>query len=116
MFFMTFEVIDNASFYQPAGFTKGQFRKLDQLYSSSASEKIITYRTVDCDFDEGLATYTYYLSGHHTPYLQFVIRKVGPRTTMFELYKHGRGRVVKSSVFDRVFDRLREEVESLSAS
>ncbi len=113
---MIFEVIDNASLTQPAGFTKGQFRKLDQLYSSAASEKTITYRTVDCDFDEGLATYTYYLSGHHTPYLQFVIRKVGPRTTMFELFKQGKGRVIKSGVFDRVFDRLRDEVEALSGS
>ncbi|MGH1404782.1 MAG: hypothetical protein ACRBDL_11115 [Alphaproteobacteria bacterium] len=111
---MTFEVIHNSAFVQPAGFTQAQFRKLDQLYCRAASEKLLTYRTVECDFDQGLATYTYYLNGQDVPYLQFVIRKVGPRTTMFELFKHGKGRIAKSGVFDRTFEKLSAEIDLLS--
>lgn len=110
---MVFEVIHNPKFAQPAGFTQGQFRKLDQLYCLAASHKAITYRTVDCDFDEGVAQYTYYLAAQDTPYLQFVIRKVGPRTTMFEVFKQGKGRITKTGVFDRAFERLREEIDIL---
>ena len=111
---MSFEVIHNTAIVQPAGFTQLQFRKLDQLYCWAAGEKIITQRTVECDFDAGVATYTYYLSTHNIPYAQFVIRKVGPRTTMFELHIQGKGRVEKSSVFERTFDALRERIENLS--
>lgn len=110
---MVFEVIHNSSFNQPAGFTNGQFRKLDQLYCAAAQRKVLTYRTVDCDFDAGVASYTYYLANQHVPYLQFLIKKVGPRTTMFEVYKQGKGRIVKSGVFDRAYDRLQNEIESL---
>lgn len=111
---MVFDVIHNPAFSQPAGFSQGQFRKLDQLYCAAASKKTLTYRTVDCDFDEGIASYTYYVSTGQAPYLQFIIRKVGPRTTMFEVFKQGKGRIIKSGVFDKVYERLREEVESLS--
>lgn len=110
---MSFEVITNPTFSQPAGFTQGQFRKLDQLYCAAAAAKTLNYRTVDCDFDEGVATYTYYTSLYHAPYLQFVIRKVGPRATMFELYKHGKGRILKSGVFDRTYEKLKDEVAAL---
>ena len=110
---MTFEVIHNPAFKQPAGFTQSQFRQLDQLYCSAASNKTLTYRSVECDFDEGVASYTYYISSQHAPFLQFVIRKVGPRTTMFELYKEGKGRIIKSGVFERVYNRLRDEIEAL---
>ncbi len=111
---MTFEVIHNPIFNQPAGFTQAQFRKLDQLYCMAASNKTLNYRSVECDFDEGVATYTYYKTPHDAPYLQFIIRKVGPRTTMFELYKQGKGRIIKSGVFDRVYDRLNKEIGVLS--
>lgn len=111
---MVSEVIHNFSFNQPAGFTQSQFRKLDQLYCFAASQKTITYRSVDCDFDEGVANYTYYLANQHIPFLQFVIRKVGPRATMFEVYKQGKGRIVKSGMFDRAFQRLEDEVRALS--
>lgn len=111
---MTFEVIDNAGFVQPAGFSYVQFSKLDQLYCRAASEKILTYRTVDVDFDAGTASYTYYKSVAQRPYLQFLIRKVGPQATMFEVYEQGRGRIAKSGVFDRAYEKLRDEVERLS--
>ena len=111
---MTFEVIHNPAFVQPAGFTQDQFRKLDRLYCKAASDKLLSQRTVDCDFDKGVATYTYYLSSAPFPYLQFVIRKVGPRGTMFELYKQGKGRIIKSGVFDRTYDKLCIEIEALS--
>lgn len=111
---MTFEVIDNPAFFQPAGFTKAQFRKLDQLYCLAASDKILTYRTVECNFDEGVAIYTYYKSENHPPYLQYIIRRVCPRTTMFELFKQGSGRIAKSGLFDRIYDKLCSEIEALS--
>lgn len=111
---MVFDVIHNPAFSQPAGFSQAQFRKLDQLYCAAASQKTLTYRTVDCDFDEGIASYTYYISSGHAPYLQFIIRKAGPRTTMFEVFKHGKGRIIKSGVFEKAYDRLHDEVQRLS--
>ena len=111
---MTSNNIFNPSFTQAAGFTQSQFRKLDQLYCKAASDKTINYRTVECDFDEGVASYTYYITENQPPYLQFVIRKVGPRATMFELYKLGKGRIVKSGIFDRAYERLVTEIDSLT--
>jgi hypothetical protein len=110
---MSFEVIHNLAIHQPAGFTQNQFRKLDQVYCLAAAEKVLTYRSVECDFDEGVASYTYYMAQQSSPYLQFIIRKAGPRTTMFELYKQGKGRITKSSLFDRAYDALRCEIELL---
>lgn len=97
-----------------AGFTQGQFRKLDQLYCSAVSERLLACRSVECDFDIGVASYTYFVSAQQTPYLQFVIRKVGPGTTMFELFKQGQGRVAKSGIFERVYDELAQEIRSLA--
>lgn len=111
---MTFEVIHNIEFSKSSGFSSTQFKKLDQLYCLAASNKTLTYRTVDCDFDEGVATYTYYKSEYQSPYLQFIIRQVGPRTTMFELFKQGKGRIVKSGVFDRTYERLSKEIDALN--
>lgn len=111
---MTFEVIHNPAFVQPAGFTTSQFRKLDQLYCRSASSGQISDRTVECDFDQGVLSYTYYRSVSHSPYLQFVIRKVGPRATMFEVYKLGKGRISKSGVFNFAYERLVQEIEHLA--
>jgi hypothetical protein len=110
---MVFEVIDNPNFHPKAGFTNAQFKKLDDLYCKAASEKVLRYRTVDCDFDEGVATYTYFQSEKQAPYLQFMIKKVGPRTVMYEVYKQGKGRIAKSGVFDYAFAKLREEITSL---
>ncbi len=111
---MTFEVIHNTAFVQPAGFSQHQFRKLDQLYCKAVSEKTLMHRSVECDFDEGVLSYTYYQSTHHAPFLQFVIRKVGPKTTMFEVFKMGKGRIAKSGVFDMAYSRLSYEVDALS--
>lgn len=106
-------IIHNPSFKQPAGFSQSQFRKLDQLYCRAAANKTLNYRTVECDFDEEVASYTYYISENQPPLLQFVIRKVGPRTTMFELFKQGKGRIMKSGLFDRTYEKLVEEIEVL---
>lgn len=110
---MTSEVIYNPVFVQPAGFTPAQFRKLDLLYCTAASDKILTYRTVECDFDAGVASYTYYQSEHQSPHLQFIIRKVGPRTTMFEVFKAAKGRIAKSGLFDKAYEILAEEVDKM---
>jgi hypothetical protein len=112
---MAFEVIHNPAYVAVTGFTRGQFRKLDDLYCRAAAAKALIYRTVECDFDEGLASYTYYKSEYHAPAFQFFIRKVGPRDMMYEVYQEGRGLVAKSGVFERAFECLREEVESIFA-
>lgn len=98
---------------QNAGFTQNQFRKLDGLYIRASAEKALSYRTVECDFDEGLASYTYYAASSQTPYLQFLIRRVGPRAVMYEIYQRDKGRILKSGLFDRAYERLEEEVQSL---
>lgn len=113
---MTFEVINNPKYLAKTGFTNGQFRKLDDLYCRAASLKVLNHRTVECDFDEGVASYTYYISQYKSPYLQFIIYKAGPQTMMYELYKEGKGRIVKSGVFDRAFEKLQNEIEALMFS
>ncbi len=42
---------------------------------------------VDVDFEAETCTFTYYRSNTYKPYLQFVIRRVGPHTDMYELYQ-----------------------------
>jgi hypothetical protein len=112
---MAFEVITNPSYTAKTGFTQGQFKKLDDLYCRAASSKILTYRTVECDFEKEEASYTYYQSQTDAPFLQFLIRRVGPRDMMYEVYKQGTGRVAKSGVFDRAYEILRTEIEKLLA-
>ena len=108
------EIIPFSSQSHASGFTNAQFKKLDGLYLQACAVKTLTYRTVDCDFDEGVATYTYYKSQHFAPYLQFVICRVGPRTTMYEVYLQDKGRIVKSGVFEKAFERLQVEIDNLS--
>jgi len=108
------EIIPFSRQSHPSGFTNAQFKKLDGLYLQACAHKTLTYRTVDCDFDEGIATYTYYKSEHYAPYLSFVIRRVGPRTTMYEVYLQDKGRIVKSGVFEKAFERLQAEIDDLS--
>lgn len=98
---------------QPSGFTTSQFRRLDGLYLQAASRKTLTYRTVECDFDEGVASYTYYKTSGQSPLFQFVIRRVGPRSTMYEVYVQGKGRAFKSGLFDKAFDKLQTEIDAL---
>ncbi len=110
---MAFDVITNPSFIARAGFTNAQFKKLDDLYCRAASEKILTYRTVECDFEEGVAAYTYYQSADQPPFLRFVIMRVGPRDMMYEVFHQKAGKLAKSGSFDRAFERLRGEIEIL---
>ncbi len=110
---MSIEYFINRDPNQSSGFTQNQFKKLDALYLTAAAHKVLYNRAVDCDLDEGIARFTYYKTEHSAPILQFIIHRVGPRTNMFELYKEGKGRILKSGMFDRVYDKLREEIEAL---
>jgi hypothetical protein len=110
---MSFTVITNPNLKAKTGFTNAQFKKLDGLYLRAAAHKVLNYRTVDCDFDEGVATYTYFKSERMAPYIQFIIRKVGPNTMMYEVFKTDKGRIKKSGVFDIAYARLEEEIEGL---
>lgn len=107
------EIIPFSSQSHGSGFSNAQFKRLDGLYLQACAHKTLTYRTVDCDFDEGIATYTYYKSQHFSPYLSFVVRRVGPRATMFEVYLQDKGRIIKSGVFEKAFERLQQEIENL---
>jgi hypothetical protein len=109
---MAFSVISNPSYHSKIGFTQAQFKKLDDLYCRAASLKILNYRTVDCDFEEGLACYTYYKSPAHKPFAQFIIRKVGPRDMMYEVFVEGKGRVTQSGLFDRAYERLADAISA----
>lgn len=110
---MAFEVITNPSYIAKTGFTQVQFKKLDDLYCRAASAKVLTYRTVECDFDQGVASYTYYQSQDQAPMFQFVLSRVGPKDMMYEVYKQGEGRIAKSGIFDRALDVLREQIEKI---
>ncbi len=110
---MSFQIINNPNFQANTGFTNAQFKKLDDLYCRAAGVKVLSTRTVECDFDKGTAMYTYYKTQSHAAYLQFIIRKVGPRVLMYEVYKEGSGRIAKSGVFERAFDVLRDEIEKM---
>jgi hypothetical protein len=107
------EIIPFSNASHTSGFTTAQFKKLDGLYLKAAAEKTLTYRTVECEFEEGLASYTYYKSAHLSPLLKFVIRRVGPRTTMYEIYMQDKGRILKSGLFEKAYERLAEEIEKL---
>lgn len=96
-----------------SGFTTGQFQKIDGLFLRAAQKNVLTHRTVQCDFERGIATYTYYKSEHHAPLYQFVIQRVGPRTQMYEVFKQGKGKIAKSGVFDLAYEALRAEIENL---
>lgn len=113
---MTFKVIDNPDykkFKARSGFSNYQFKMLAGLFSRAASEKALFDIGVDVDFDEGVCTFTYYKSNSYVPYLQFVVRNVGPKTDMYELYKEGKGRIAKSGLFERTFEKLEQEVAAL---
>lgn len=113
---MSFDVIDNPHFKEKArksGFSNAQFKKLDGLYLQAASLKTLTHRSVTCDFDDGVFEYSYFKSQQHSSFLIFVIRRVGPRTNMYELWLQNKGKIMQSGLFERVYDRLREEIESL---
>lgn len=110
---MTFRVINNPSFQPQTGFTHSQFKRLDELYCRAVSEKAMSYRTVDCDFNVGIAQYTYFKNEYQPFLYRFIIRTVGPHTLMYEVYKHGKGRIFKSGVFERAYQKLADEITAL---
>ncbi|MCM2343068.1 MAG: hypothetical protein NDJ24_00740 [Alphaproteobacteria bacterium] len=112
---MVFQVIDNPDFGKfsaRAGFKNAEFRLLAGLFSRAASAKALLDMAVDIDFDEGTCTISYYKT-RYEPYLSFVVRHVGPKTTMYEVYKAEKGQLVKSGLFQRAYERLAEEVDAL---
>ena len=100
---------------QKAGFTNFQFKQLDGLFLRAAADKVLSYRSVDCDFDEGIAEFSYYKSEHQPYFLKFVIHQVGPRTNMYEVWSRDKGRLFKSGLFERALERLAEEIDALKA-
>jgi hypothetical protein len=98
---------------EKAGFTNFQFKRLDALFLQAASQKVLTYRAVDCDFDEGTAEFSYYKSQNQPHILRFVIRQVGPRTNMYEVWTREKGRIFKSGLFERAYEKLSEEIDLL---
>lgn len=113
---MDLTVIENPEykkFKSRAGFRHAEFRLLAGLFSRGASVKAVQDMAVDVDFDEGICTFTYMRGSHPKPYLQFVVRHVGPRVSMYELYMDGKGRIARSGLFERVYERLESEITAL---
>jgi hypothetical protein len=113
---MDFQVIDNPDFKKfksNAGFKNSEFKLLAGLYSRAATARALNDIGVDVNFDEGVCTFTYYRTNTYKPYLQFLIRQVGPHTNMYELYLEGKGKIVKSGLFQRVYERLEQEITAL---
>lgn len=112
---MSFTVIHNPDFgkMEKAGFTRFQFQRLDALYLRALQGKVLTCRMVDCDFEEGVATFSYAKAESHPPLFQFIIRQVGPRQVLYELYQQGKGRPFKSGIFERVYERLEELISEM---
>lgn len=113
---MSFKVIDNPEFHKfgtRSGFRNHEFRQLATLYSRGVSGKAVHDMAVDVDFDAGVCAFTYYRGHGRAPFLQFIVRHVGPRANMYELFMADKGRVAKSGLFERVYERLAQEIESL---
>ena len=113
---MDFRVIDNPDFKKftaQSGFKNSEFKRLAGLFSRAASFKALYDIGVDVNFDEGTCTFTYYKSSAYKPFLQFVIRHVGPHASLYEVYMEGRGRIIRSGLFSRAFERLEQEIEAL---
>lgn len=113
---MDLTVIENPDFKKfksRSGFRNAEFRALATLFSRGACAKAVQDMAVDVDFDEGVCTFTYYRGHSRTPFLQFVVRHVGPQTNMYELYMESRGRIAKSGLFARVYERLEAEITAL---
>jgi hypothetical protein len=113
---MAFEVINNPDFEKfraRSGFKNSEFKMLAGLFSRAASAKALYDMSVDVDFEEGMCAISYFQSGARQPYLSFIIRQVGPHTDMYEVHKAGKGKILKSGLFARAYERLEEEVEAL---
>ena len=113
---MSFRVINNPDYLKSnnqTGFKNHEFKKLSGLFSRGASAKVIYDIGVDVNFEESICNFVYYRSSTYIPYVHFIIRQVGPRTTMYEVWKEGKGRIAKSGLFARAFERLEKEVEEL---
>lgn len=116
MVFMSFNVIENpefSKFKDRTGFKNHEFKKLAGFYSLGASHKVLYDMAVDVDFEEKSCMVSYYQSQGQHPFLQFVIKQVGPKTIMYELFMEGKGRIAKSELFDRVTERLEKEIMTL---
>lgn len=113
---MSDNVISVLNTNAPSGLSNSQFRRIDQVYSLAASRNLLPYRSVNCDFDKGVMTICLSKSAHHTAFLSFIAVKVGPQTTIYELYREGKGRIARSALFDRVFEKYRDEVGDLLES
>jgi len=113
---MAFQVIDNPDYHKfkaASGFKNHEFKLLAGLYSRAAAEKALYDIAVDVDFDAGTCRFAYYRTANAPPCLELVIRQVGPRNNMYELYKEGKGRITKSGLFNKVYERLEQEVADL---
>lgn len=115
---MAFTIIENpdfGAFSKRSGFRPHEFKRLAGLFSRAASVKAVVDMAVDVDFEEGVCKFSYYRTRHAPPFLTFVVRHVGPRTNMYELWAGPQGRICKSGLFSRVFERLEAEIEELIA-
>ena len=116
---MTFSLIENDTPLPAArtsGFRNAEFKRLAGLYSRACSAKIIADMAVDVDMDEGICSFSYFHARQSPAALTFVVRHAGPRTNMYELWAEGRGKIEKSGLFARIYERLEQEIGQLGTS
>lgn len=110
---MTADILPILNEFGRAGFSRAQFQTLDGIFIRAVERGVLRHRTVDCDFDVGELSFCYCMSPQHPPLLTFMIKKVGPKTVMYELYHAQKGRIGRSALFDRIAGQLTEEIEKI---
>ena len=113
---MAFKVINNPEFNKfknRTGFKNYEFKQLAGLYSRGSSAKVLYDMAVDVDFEKKTCMVTYFQSATRHPFLQFIISQPGPNTLMYEVYKQDKGRIAKSGLFERAFEKLESEISEL---
>lgn len=94
-------------------FNRREFGQIASLFSRAATYKALHKIAVDVSEDQKHGSITLHRSAQCPGYMQLQITKFGPKNTMYEVYQQGKGRVAKSGLFTRAYEKLAEEVEAL---
>ena len=97
-----------------SGFRNVEFKLLAGLFSRASCRKLIYDMAVDVDMERGMCSFAYHRARNAPASLVFVVLHVGPHTSMYEVWREGRGRIAKSGLFARAFERLEAEIEALA--
>lgn len=114
---MPFLVTDNADIARSerrSGFRNAEFKMLAGLFSRASAAKLVYDMAVDADMEAGVCSFAYYRTKNAPASLTFVVRHAGPQANMYEVWQDGKGRIFKSGLFARAFERLESEIDALA--